>query len=80
MYTYTTHNAFWDTISDERYADSKEHVFRVYANDCDFGIITALDAQDARDKAAQMAGYKDESDLVYQLESPSEIIAEAMGE
>ena len=50
--------------------------YNVYANACEFGIIEAASAQEARDIAAQMAGYKNEADLEERLESPSEIIAE----
>ena len=50
--------------------------FNVYANAAEFGIIEANSEQEARDKAAQMAGYKSEADMVTQLEQPSEIVAE----
>ncbi|MBO3706661.1 MAG: hypothetical protein J5X21_09665 [Candidatus Accumulibacter sp.] len=50
--------------------------FRVFANACDFGLIDADNAQEARDLAAQMAGYDSEADLVERLGEPSEIIAE----
>ena len=49
--------------------------YQVEANACDFGIIEASDEQDAKDQAAQMAGYKSEADMVAQLEQPSEIVA-----
>lgn len=49
--------------------------FHVTANAADFGIIEAATEQDARDKAAQMAGYKSEADMERQLECPSEIEA-----
>ncbi len=49
--------------------------FQVTANACDFGLIEAADAQEARDLAAQMAGYKSESDMETQLGQASEIIA-----
>jgi hypothetical protein len=48
--------------------------YRVYANACDFGIIEAATDQDARDMAAQMAGYRSEADMVARLESPSEMV------
>ena len=38
--------------------------FIVWCNSCEFGEIEAADAQEARDKAAQMAGYLDENDLI----------------
>jgi hypothetical protein len=49
--------------------------FNVRANDCAFGEIEAATAQDARDIAAKMAGYKSESDMIIQIESSSEIVA-----
>lgn len=49
--------------------------FHVFANDCDFGFINATDEQEAKDKAAQMAGYKSEADLVEKLNAPSELVA-----
>jgi hypothetical protein len=52
--------------------------FRVYANACDFGIIEAETAQEARDKAARIAGYESEADMERQLEQPSEIIADEL--
>lgn len=50
--------------------------YNVYANAAEFGIIEAASAQEARDIAAQMAGYKNEADMEEQIGSPSEIIAE----
>lgn len=49
--------------------------YQVSANDCDFGVIEADTEQEARDKAAQMAGYKSEADMVEMLNQPSEIVA-----
>ena len=54
--------------------------FNVYANACEFGIIEAGSEQEARDIAAQMAGYESESDMVKQLAQPSELIAEVAEE
>jgi hypothetical protein len=48
--------------------------FNVVANACDFGIIEAETAQEARDIAAQDAGYKSEADMVARLGEPSEIV------
>lgn len=50
--------------------------FNVYANDCEFGMIEAATQQEARDAAAQMAGYESEADMVERLGQPSEIVAE----
>jgi hypothetical protein len=50
--------------------------YRVHANACDFGIIEAASEQEARDRAAQEAGYQSEADMVERLEQPSEIVAE----
>lgn len=50
--------------------------YQVNANDCDFGVIEAMNEQEARDKAAQMAGYKSEADMIHRLESASEITAQ----
>jgi hypothetical protein len=50
--------------------------FNVYANAAEFGLIEAADAQDARDKAAQIAGYKSEADMEAQLGTASEIVAD----
>lgn len=47
--------------------------FKVWANDCDFGVIAANSDQDVRDIAAGMAGYVDERDMVQRLDQPSEI-------
>jgi len=48
--------------------------YHVYANECDFGIIEAATDQDARDMAAQMAGYLSEADMIARLECPSELV------
>ena len=50
--------------------------FNVAANACEFGMIEAATAQEARDLAAQMAGYESEADMVERLGQPSEIVAE----
>lgn len=50
--------------------------FTVYANASEFGVIEAANEQEARDKAAQMAGYKSEADMVEQIGQTSEIVAE----
>lgn len=52
--------------------------YNVYANACEFGLIEAATAQEARDKAAQMAGYESEAQMVETLDQPSEIIADEM--
>ena len=52
--------------------------FRVYANACDFGTIEARTEQEARDLAAQMAGYESEAQMVETLAQPSEIVAERL--
>ena len=52
--------------------------FNVYANACEFGLIDAATEQEARDLAAQMAGYESEADMVERLGQPSEIVAEAV--
>ena len=52
--------------------------YSVYANECDFGLIEADSAQAARDTAARMAGYESEADMVEQLGSASEIVAEVV--
>lgn len=49
--------------------------YQVNANAADFGVIEAANEQEARDKAAQMAGYKSEAHMVEMLEQPSEIVA-----
>jgi len=50
------------------------NTFHVWADACDFGLIEAESEQAARDAASQMAGYKNEADMVAQLESPSELV------
>ena len=50
--------------------------YNVYANACEFGLIEADTEQEARDVAAQMAGYESEAQMVETLEQPSEIMAE----
>ena len=50
--------------------------YNVYANAAEFGIIEANSDQEARDIAAQMAGYESEADMEKQLEQDSEIVAE----
>ena len=54
---------------------STKMIYHVHVNACDFGFITATDAQNARDQAAQMAGYKSEADMEIRLGQPSEFIA-----
>lgn len=49
--------------------------FRVWANACDFGLIEAQSEQEARDKAAQMAGYQSEAEMQARLDQPSEVVA-----
>ena len=56
--------------------EMKMTTFNVTANACEFGLIEAATAQEARDLAAQMAGYKSEADMEAQLEQPSELVAE----
>lgn len=52
--------------------------FHVRANACDFGVIEATDEQNARDLAAEMAGYKSEEDMTKQIGQASEIVAVAV--
>ena len=49
--------------------------YNVYANAAEFGIIEASSEQEARDKAAQVAGYESEADMVRRLEQESELVA-----
>ena len=58
-----------------RWREQMTSKFHVYANAADFGIIEADDEQQARDFAAQMAGYRSEADMAERLEQPSEIVA-----
>jgi len=51
--------------------------YEVSANGQVFGTYEADSEQAARDLCAQDAGYKDEADMVAQLEQPSELVAEA---
>ena len=51
--------------------------YQVSANGQVFGTYEADSEQAARDLCAQDAGYKDEADMVAQLERPSELVAEA---
>ncbi len=50
--------------------------YNVYANACEFGLVEAETAQEARDLAAQMAGYESEAEMEERLGQPSEIVAE----
>jgi len=50
--------------------------YQVSANGAVFGTYEAATEQEARDLCAQDAGYKDEADMVYQIERPSELVAE----
>ena len=50
--------------------------FKVYANECDFGMIEARSIEDACTIAAQMAGYQSVEDMERQLETVSSIVAE----
>ena len=52
--------------------------YNVFANDCDFGVIDANSTQEARNIAAQMAGYKSEQDMESQLDCVSEFVVEAV--
>lgn len=54
--------------------------FNTYANACEFGLIEAETAQEARNTAARMAGYESEADMEAQLGQPSEIVAEEVTE
>lgn len=54
--------------------------FNVHANACEFGLIEAETAQEARDMAAQMAGYDSEADMATRLGQPSEITADEVTE
>jgi len=49
--------------------------FEVSANSQVFGVFTATSEQTARDMCAREAGYKDEADMVSQLEQASELVA-----
>lgn len=49
--------------------------YQVSANGTIFGTYEAQDPQAARDACAVDAGYKSESDMVDQLEQPSELLA-----
>lgn len=49
--------------------------FEVSANGQVFGIFAASSEQAARDLCAREAGYKDEADMVDQLEQASELVA-----
>lgn len=49
--------------------------FTVEANGVVFGEYEANDAQGARDACASDAGYKNEADMVNQLEQKSELTA-----
>jgi hypothetical protein len=49
--------------------------YEVTANSIVCGVFIAETAQEARDQAAQDAGYKSEADMVAQLEQPSELVA-----
>ncbi len=51
--------------------------YQVSANGQVFGTYEADSEQAARDLCAQDAGYKDEADMVAQLEQPSELVAVA---
>jgi hypothetical protein len=51
--------------------------YQVSANGHVFGTYEADSEQAARDLCAQDAGYKDEADMVAQLEQPSELVAVA---
>jgi hypothetical protein len=53
-------------------------IFRVTANGIYLGTYAADSAQEARDLCAQDAGYRDEADMVAQLEQPSELEAERL--
>ena len=50
--------------------------YNVYANACEFGLVKAETAQEARGLAAQMAGYESEAEMEERLGQPSEIVAE----
>lgn len=49
--------------------------YEVTANGALFGLYQAVSEQEARDKCAKDAGYASESDMVKQLERPSELAA-----
>lgn len=49
--------------------------YEVSANGIVLGIYEARDGQEARDLCARDAGYKDEADMVYQLERSSALWA-----
>ena len=54
--------------------------FQVSANGQALGVYEGETAQDARNACAVDAGYKGEADMVAQLESPSELSADAVEE
>lgn len=56
------------------------NTYHVHANHCDCGVIDADSEQEARDIAAQMAGYASEQDMVSRLDAKSEIIADSVGD
>jgi len=51
--------------------------YQVSANGQVFGTYEADSEQAARDLCAQDAGYKNEADMVAQLEQPSDLVAVA---
>ena len=51
--------------------------FQVEANGTIFGVYVADDEQAARDACAVDAGYRDEADMVDQLNQPSDLVAHA---
>lgn len=59
---------------------TKMATFNTYANACEFGLIEAETAQEARDIAARMAGYESEADMEKQLGHASEIVADEISE
>lgn len=54
------------------------YLFEIIGNDTHLGFYIAEDASAARNHAAQDAGYRDEEDMIFQLERPSELWARAI--
>lgn len=54
-------------------------VYQVQVNGLVLGLYEADDEQDARDAAAQDAGYQSEADMAVQLDRPSELVAILLG-
>lgn len=53
-------------------------IYRVTANGVVMGDYGVNTAQEARDMAAQDAGYESEAEMVQRLDQPSELVAELL--